>query len=169
MAYGNVAAVQNLLEGVIGTDLANTGTTNQARSNQGVAMLPQLLRQVATRADFANTANLKIYTSFLGNTTATIAIESVATQGVLAIAWDNSDSVDGYLVVYGTAAGTIGTTQQAITLYMKTATQGCVVFPQPQSVGPTNTGLGWNVTTNVTPGATASTASKVSVVIVYAK
>jgi hypothetical protein len=168
MAYGNVAAVQNLLEGVIGTDLANTGTTNQARSGQGVAMLPQLLRMVATRADFANTANLKLYMAFLANSTAPVGIETVATQGVLAVAWDNSDTVDGYLCIYGVNAPTHGTTQQGITIYMKTATQGCLVFPQPL-VPVTNSGLAWDVTTTVTAGATASTSSKVSVVIVYAK
>lgn len=168
MAYGNYGAVKNLLEGYVATDLANTGTTNLARTTQGTAILPSLIHQVAARPDFSNLYNLKVYAAFAANTTASITIESVATQGVIGIAWDNSDTVDGYLVVYGIATGVIGTTQQAITLYMKNKTSGAVVFPEPV-VPVTNTGLSWNVTTNVTPGATASTASKVSVVVIYAK
>jgi hypothetical protein len=168
MSLGNVGGVLNILEGALFTDLANTGTTNLARSNQGVAMLAQLVRMVATRADFSNLYNLKVYLGYLANSSSPVSIETVATQGVLAVAWDNSDSVDGYLCVYGVSAPTHGTTQQAITIYMPTVKQGCMVFPQPV-IPVTNTGLAWDVTTNVTPGATASTSSKVSVAIVYAK
>src|SRR5216684_1701322 len=168
MAYGNYGAVKNLLEGYVATGLANTGTTNLARTTQGTAILPSLIHQVAARPDFSNVYNLKVYAAFAANTTATIAIESVATQGVIGIAWDNADTVDGYFVVFGIAAGVIGTTQQGYTQYMKTKTSGSVVFAEPM-LPVTNTGLSWNVTTNVTPGATASTISKVSVVIVYAK
>lgn len=168
MSLGNVGGVLNILEGALFTDLANTGTTNLARSNQGVAMLGGLVRQVASRADFSNLYNLKVYLGYLANATTSVTIESVATQGVLAVAWDNSDSADGYLCIYGIATGVIGSTQQAITIYMPTAKQGCMVFPTPV-VPVTNTGLSWNVTTNVTNGQTASTASKVSVAIVYAK
>lgn len=168
MAYGNVSAVQNLIEGVVATDLANTGTTNLARTTQGTAMLPALLKIVAARPDFSNLYNLKLYTSFLGNGASPVGIDTVATQGVLAVAWDNSDTVDGYLCIYGINAPTHGTTQQGITLYMKNRTAGAVVFPEPV-VPVTNTGLAWDVTTTVTPGATASTSSKVSIALVYAK
>lgn len=168
MSLGNVGGVLNVLEGALFTDLANTGTTNLARSNQGVAMLAQLVRMVATRADFSNLYNLKLYLSYLGNGASPVSIETVATQGVLAVAWDNSDTVDGYLCIYGVSSATHGTTQQGITIYMKNATQGCLVFPQPL-VPVTNTGMAWDVTTAVTPGATASTSAKVSVAIVYSK
>jgi hypothetical protein len=168
MSLGNVGGVLNILEGALFTDLANTGTTNAVRSNQGVAMLAQLVRMVATRADFSNLYNLKLYLSYLGNGASPVGIETVATQGVLAVAWDNSDTVDGYLCIYGVNAPTHGTTQQGITIYMKASTQGCAVFPQPV-IPVTNTGSAWDVTTTVTAGATASTSAKVSVAIVYSK
>jgi hypothetical protein len=168
MAYGNVAAVKNLLEGAVATALANTGTTNLARTTQGTAILPSLIHQVAMRPDFSNLYNLKIYLGYAANTTATINIETVATQGVIALAWDNLSAVDGYLVIYGQATGVIGTTQQAITLYTKASTSGAALFPEPV-VPVTNTGLSWNWTTNVTPGTTAGTASQLSLVVVYAK
>lgn len=167
MSVGNLGAVMNQLEGLIGTDLGTTGGSLGARSTQGLAMLPRLLREVLSRADFANTLNAKLYAPAL-NSAGANAI-SASGGNIIAIAWDNSQSAtDAYIALYGVASGsvTIGTTQQSFSVFALRAAQGAILLPQPL-VPLTNTGLAWDSTTNVNPGTSRSTVSTVTFMAVY--
>lgn len=167
MSVGNYGAVKNQLDQIIATDLAMTGTTLGARSNQGVAILPSLIHQVLARPDFVNTLNAKIYGP-TANGAASITIASTA-ENLVAVVWDNSQAAtDAYIVLFGVIAGsvTLGTTNPSAVIYAKANSQGCVLFPQPLATL-TNTGLSWDSTTNIYAGATRSTAATVTIAAIY--
>lgn len=166
MSVGNYGAIKNQLEAQVGLDFGPLTSTLGARSNQGVAILPSLIHQVLARPDFVNTLNAKIYSPTL-NAASTQTISSAATSGVVAVFWDNSQAaIDAYIEVFGIATGVPGTTQQAITVYAPFGKQGVALFAQP-IIPVTNTGLSWDSTTNVTPGATRSVVSTVTVSLIY--
>jgi hypothetical protein len=168
MSVGNYGAVKNQLDGFVGVDLGDIqGSTLGARSNQGIAILPQLVGIVLTRPDFVNTLNAKISAPTV-NTSSGVDVSATAIGQLVAVAWDNSQSAtDAYIVVFGVvkASVTLGTTNPSLVIYAKANSQGALVLPAAYTL--TNTGLSWDSTTNIYAGATRSTAATVKVMVVY--
>lgn len=170
MSVGNYGAVKNQLEQQIAVDLGTlSGTTNGARSNQGVAILPSLIHQVLARPDFANTLNAKIFYQVFGGGNSAVSI-SANPANLVGFVWDNSQaSTDAALEFYNIASPTPGTTSPLVAVSCRRNSQGVVLLPQPMSLDittGTGTGLSYIFTTAFN-GATGSAASVCTVLAIY--
>jgi len=167
MAAGNVGTAITLLEGFLASDFGSTYI-----QSQGMALLPDLVRQVASRADISSSLNLHVMepTLFVStdlNVNAT-ACQLVALVGAsigttqiqsAVLAYDANTVVEGTTIYYAMLHLPDGDTSPSF---------GATVFLDPIGFA---TGLRLSVTDNVTAGniegTGLGTASVTKVMAVY--
>ena len=131
MAIGNLGATMQLLEGFLASDFA-PATYNR---NQGSALIPEMVRMIASRADLTYT-NLRVSPPTL-NAATEQTIESGAVGVIALIAASNATQAEDAAVLLYEAAVTEGTTRYCVALNVDaanttaTGTMYYAIFPQP--------------------------------------
>lgn len=171
MAIGNLDVSLKLLEGYLASEFA-PATYNR---NQGSALIPDMVRQIASRADLTFT-NLRVTKPVLFDGTNDVDVEA-GTVGLIAIiaATNASQSEDVGVLVYETASVTEGTTRHVAMLGVDAAGTTATgkmfyaVYPEPITLA----ALSWSVVDNGSDGDLEGTglgdASGVKVMFVYAE
>ena len=171
MAIGNLGATMQLLEGYLASEFLST-TYNR---NQGSALLPDFIRQIASRADLQY-ANLRVTRPVLFDGSADVDVESGAVGLIAIIAATNaSQSEDVGVLVYETNTVTEGTTRHVEMLGVDAAGTTATgrmfyaVYPEPIPLA----ALSWSVVDNGSDGDLEGTglgdANGVKVMLVYAE
>lgn len=131
MAIGNLGSAMNLLEGYLSSEFADT-TYNR---NQGSALIPEMVRAIASRADLTY-ANLRVSPPTLNGATEQ-TLESGAVGVIALIAASNASQVEDAAVLLYEAAVTEGTTRYTVALNIDAANTTATgkmyyaVFPEP--------------------------------------
>ena len=167
MAVGNLGTVMNVLEGFIAHEFL-------APSNQGISILPDMVRQIASRADLSET-NLRVTAPQLFDGTNDVTVETTAVKVIAVVAQSLAAQVEDAAVLLYEAAVTEGTTRYVAMVNVDaantaaTATLRVAVFPEPLPMA----SLYWSVVDNGADGdiegTTLGDASGVRVMIVYAE
>ena len=171
MAIGNLGASMQLLEGYLASEFA-PATYNR---NQGSALLPDFIKQIASRADLTYT-NLRVTRPVLFDGTNDVDVEAGAVGLIAIIAATNaSQSEDVGVLVYETNTVTEGTTRHVEMLGVDaggttaTGKMFYAVYPEPIALA----ALSWSVVDNGSDGDLESTglgdANGVKVMFVYAE
>jgi hypothetical protein len=134
MAIGNMGAVLNLLQGFVASEFGDS-----ARQNQGLSLLPEMVRQIASRAELTD-ANLRVSAPRLFDGSADIDIETGAVD-LIAVVFDNTEAATNTPVIYDETAVTEGTTVPRVKLSMAASSLQVVVFPEPMPLA----ALAWSV------------------------
>jgi hypothetical protein len=167
MSLGNMDARLHQLQGLVGLNAAGMGgfPTAAARQNQGIAMFPDLVRDVASRADLGSSLNMVVYQPALN----IAGVQPVLTGAAILIGVliDNAEAANAtYVQVFNTASGgvTIGTTVELLDLFCAAGQMKAYLLVDPLSFG---TAISWDATT-APHGAARNTVSTVRVSLVYA-
>jgi hypothetical protein len=170
MAVGNLGATLNQLQGYIASEF--NASTVQAH-NQGLSILPEMVRMIASRADLSE-ANLRVTAPRLFDGTNDVDVEAGACKLIAIVAQANTSQLeDGAVLLYETNTVTEGTTRHLLALNLDASatvfTTYMAVFPEPVPF----TALSWSVVDNGTDGdiegTTLGDASGVRVMLVYAE
>lgn len=159
MAYSNVGATINQLQGLVATAFGDS-----ARQNQGLSLLPEIVRQIATRAELDSTLNLRV--SAVGLFDNTNHFEVSTTPAVLiASVFDNTEAAANTPVIYDESP-TEGTTVPRVALSMAASKLDVTVYLDPISM----TDLYWSVIDGdaLTNSSTLAAANSVRGFLVYA-
>ena len=171
MAIGNLGSSLNLLEGYLASEFADS-TYNR---NQGSALLVDMVRQIASRADLTY-SNLRVTGPRLFDGSADVDVESGAVGLIAIVAATNaSQSEDVGVLVYETNTVTEGTTRHVAMLGVDAAGTTATgkmyyaVYPEPLALA----ALSWSVVDNGADGDLEGTglgdANGVKVMFVYAE
>lgn len=171
MAVGNLGASLNLLEGFLASEYA-PATYNR---NQGSALLVDMVRQIASRADLQY-ANLRVTAPVLFDGTNDVDVEAGAVGLIAIIAATNATETEAEMVLaYETNTPTEGTTRYLAALNVPAASTTATgrmfyaVYPQPIPMA----ALTWSVVDNGSDtdieGTSLGTASGCKVMLVYAE
>jgi hypothetical protein len=168
MSVSNIGGIVNLAQGLVGLNAAAGGAfaSALARQNQGVAMFPDMVRDVLARADLASSLAAKMYFP-TANGAASLAISTAATGQLIGVVADNSQAATAaYVVLFDATVGgtTLGTTNPKRVIQIPAATMVAVVFADAPAF---LTAMTWDSTTNIYAGATRSTAAAVTLAAVY--
>ena len=170
MAIGNLGASMQLLEGFLASEFA-PATYNR---NQGSALLPDFIKQIASRADLTYT-NLRVTAPALFDGTNDVTVETGAVGLIAVIAATNASQSEDVGVLTYEAAVTEGTTRYTTMLNVDAAGSTATgkmfyaVYPQPIAMA----ALYWSVVDNGADGDLEGTglgdASATKVMLVYAE
>lgn len=170
MAIGNLGAAMQLLEGYLASEFA-PATYNR---NQGSALLPDFIKQIASRADLTYT-NLRVTRPVLFDGTNDVTVETGAVGLIAVIAATNSSAAEDEAVLTYEAAVTEGTTRYTTMLNVDAAGTTATgkmfysVYPQPVAMA----ALYWSVVDNGADtdieGTTLGDANGTKVMLVYAE
>ena len=168
MAIGNLGVSMNLLEGFLASEFA-AGTYNRT---QGTSLIPEMVRQVASRPDLTYT-NLRVTAPRLFDGTNAVTVETGAVGLIAIIAGTNASAAEDEAVIVYEAAVTEGTTRYVAMLNvdaagsLATGKVYSVVFPEPIVMA----ALYWSVVDNGADtdieGTTLGDASGTRVMLVY--
>jgi hypothetical protein len=166
MSVSNIGGIVNIVQGMVGLNAAAAGgfASALARQNQGVAMAPDMIRDILARTDLASSLADKIAEPLTNGATVN-AITAATTGQLVAAVVDNNDVAATYVQVFNTAAAgvVLGTTAPLFPLWVLNGTMGAFIFPSAPAF---TVAMSWDATT--TPaGAVRSTAGKVTVDFVY--
>jgi hypothetical protein len=151
MSLEKLGAVKNLLDGFVYSEY-------NARANQGVAIAPELARDVMAQAHLNGTAKVAAPRS---NGSAVVAVESGA-AALAALIVDNSGGSDAWLQVFDTTSPTLGTTSPVVELRVDAGKSRAVILAEPIAMA----ALAWDATT-AAKGGTRATAGTVKVTLAY--
>lgn len=171
MAVGNLGASMTLLEGYLAAEFA-PATYNR---NQGSALIPEMVRQIASRADLQY-ANLRVTKPILFDGTNDVDVESGAVGVIAVIAATNSSAAeDEAVLLYETNTVTEGTTRYTVALNVDAAGTTATgrmfyaIFPEPIPMA----ALSWSVVDNGSDtdieGTVLGDANGTKVMLVYAE
>lgn len=171
MAIGNLGAVMTLLEGYLASEFA-PATYNR---NQGTGMLPDFIKQIASRADLTY-SNLRVTRPLLFDGTNDVDVEAGAVGLIAVIAATNASAAEDLAVLtYETNTVTEGTTRYTTSLNVDAAGSTATgkmfvaVYPEPIPMA----ALSWSVVDNGADadieGTTLGDANGIKVMLVYAE
>lgn len=167
MSLGNMDARLHQIQGLVGLNAAGMGgfPSALARQNQGVAITPDLIRDIVSRADLSPSLNLFVAMP-LANAAAVNAVAASAAKLVGVIVDNNEASVLTQVQVFNTAAGgvTLGTTVARLNLAVVAQTMDVFLLPSMPDYA---TAISWDATT-LPNGSVRSTSGKVTVAVIYA-
>jgi hypothetical protein len=160
MAIGNMGAVLNLIQGYVATGFEDT-----ARQNQGLSLLPEIVRQIASRADLTYD-NLRVYGPALFDGTNDVDIETGAV-GLIAIVFDNTEAATNTPVVFDDNAVTEGTTVPRVKFSMAASSLQTLIFTEPLALA----ALSWSVLDGdaLDNASVLAAASSVRAMFIYAE
>jgi hypothetical protein len=178
MSLGNYGATKNLIQGLL-TDPEEEnrigGVAALFPDNQGVAMFPDLVMEVAARADLDPSKNLRVRIAlFDGTNDVDVSTTPALLLGV--VAWTNANAAEDEAVLfYNTNTPTEGTTRYLAMVNVPaggtaaTARAAAVVYAEPVVF---DTALTFSVVDNGADGdiegSTLGDASGTKVLVVYA-
>lgn len=167
MSVSNIGGIVNVVQGMIGLNPTGMGgfAGANARQNQGIAMAPDMIRDILARTDLSSALAAKVYLP-VANSTSVNAISAATTGQLVAVIVDNNEaSAAAFVQVFNTAAAsvTLGTTTELYDLRVPAGQMQAFLFADPPAFG---TAIAWDATTGP-HGATRSTAAKVTVGAVF--
>lgn len=169
MAIGNLGSTMNLLEGYLASEFADT-TYNR---NQGSALIPEMVRQIASRADLTYT-NLRVSAPTLNGATEQ-TIETGAVGVIALIAASNATASEDEAVLLYEAAVTEGTTRYTVALNVDAAGSTATgkmfyaVFPEPIPMAALYVSAVHNGADGDIEGTTLADAGGLKWMVVYAE
>ena len=157
MSVGNAGAVKNLLEGIVATEYVGT------RSNQGVALFPEMVYRILTRSDLTE-ANARVWGPKLFDGTNDEDVESGAVR-LIGILVDNTEAAENAICIYSTATVVEGTTDPEFVGAVDASEMQAYVFMEPENYA----ALSWSAIDGdqTAGGTTLSAANSVKVTRVY--
>jgi len=167
MAIGNLGSAMTQLQGYIASEFNASAT--QAH-NQGLSLLPSLVRMIASRADLSYT-NLRVTFPAL-NTSADADVEAGAVGLIAVVAQGNTTGTeDQAVLLYETNTVTEGTTRYLVALNLDQSSTVfstyMAVFPEPIPFA----ALSWSAVSNGADtdieGTELADASSIRVMLVY--
>jgi hypothetical protein len=171
MSVGNLGVSINQLEGFIASEFVGG---SGYPTTQGLSLLPDMVRQIASRADLTE-ANLRVTPPRLFDGTNDVTVEAGACRLIAIVAQSNASQSEDVGVLVYEAAVTEGTTRHVAMLNVDaggsaaTAKMAIAVYPEPVPLA----ALYWSVVDNGANGDLESTglgdANGVKVMIVYAE
>lgn len=169
MAVGNLGASMQLLEGYLASEFS-PATYNR---NQGSALIPDMVRQIASRADLQY-ANLRVSAPVLNGATEQ-TLETGAVGVIALIAATNATQVEDAAVLLYEAAVTEGTTRYTVALNVDAANTTATgrmyyaIFPQPIPMAALYVSAVDNGADTDIEGATLADVGGVKWMVVYAE
>jgi hypothetical protein len=164
MSLGNMDARLHQIQALVGLNAAGMGgfAGANARQNQGIAALPDLIRDIVGRADLPSSMNLLVSLPVI-NSAASVTVTASPAK-LVAVIVDNNDSARSVIQVFNTTSITLATTVELQDLSVGIGVMAAFLFPDCPDF---SVALAWEATT-AAHGNTRSTAAKVTVAVVYA-
>jgi hypothetical protein len=171
MAVGNLGSALTQLQGFIASEF-NASSTQE--HNQGLSLLPEIIRTIASRADLGDT-NLRVTAPRLFDGTNDVTVETGAVHLIAVVAQANTSQLEDGAVLTYEAAVTEGTTRYTTALNVDSSSTAGVprafiaVYPEPIPMA----ALYWSVVDNGADtdieGTTLGDASGMRVMLVYSE
>jgi len=168
MAIGNLGSAMTQLQGYIASEFNASATRSH---NQGLSLLPGLVRQIASRADLSY-SNLRVtFPAFNSATEATV--EAGAVGLIAVVAQGNTTGTEDQAVLTYEAAVTEGTTRYTTALNLDQSSTVfstyMAVYPEPIPMA----ALYWSAVSNGADtdieGTELADVSSIKVMLVYAE
>jgi hypothetical protein len=164
MSLGNMDARLHQIQALVGLNAAGLGgfASANARQNQGIALVPDLVRDIASQANLPSSMNLLVSLPVI-NSAASVTVTSSPAK-LIAVIVDNNDSARTIIQLFNTTSVTAGTTVELQDLSVGIGVMAAFLFPDCPDF---SVALAWEATT-AAHGSVRSTAAKVTVAVVYA-